>query len=61
MAGKKSGEHINVAVRTNIARSVNVGSPASQRSTTSSQKVRIRQTDGRTEHLEVTEKKEASS
>ena len=61
MAGKNSGERTNVVMRTNIARSVNVGSPGSKRSTTSKQNIRVRQAGGRTQILEVSEKKEASS
>ena len=60
MAAKDSKGRINIAVRSNVARSVNVGSPGSVRKTESKQNVRIRQSGGRTEIVEVSEKKEVN-
>ena len=61
MAGKDSGERINVAGRVNVARAVNVGSPGAERSATTTQKVRIVQRDGETVVNEIVEEKEAGS
>ena len=62
MPQNDSKDRINIAVRGNVARSVNVGSPGSTRITQSKQNVRIRQSGGKmTEIHELTEKKEATS
>ena len=67
MAGKDSGDRINIAGRVNVARSVNIGSPGSERTASTKQKVRIVQRDGETvvnevsDENEVSEEKEASS
>ena len=61
VAGKDSGERMNVAGRVNVARAVNVGSPGAVRSASTTQKVRIVQRDGETVINEIDEEKEASS
>jgi len=65
MAAKDAGDRINIAGRVNVARSVNIGSPGSERAASTKQKVRIVQRDGETVvnevSEEVSEEKEASS
>ena len=61
VAGKEPGDRINIAGRVNVARSVNIGSPGSERAASTKQKVRIVQRDGETVVNEVSEEKEASS